>query len=80
MGYPSGRQAGWREPHKRREFVAALDAAATWPFGARSQQPTTPVVGFLASTSAGPSAERVRAFRQRLAETGFSEPRNVTIE
>jgi putative ABC transport system substrate-binding protein len=64
---------------RRREFVAALGTAAAWPLAARAQQPT-PVVGFLASTSAAPSAERVSAFRQGLAETGFIEPRDVAIE
>src|SRR5436190_8328502 len=65
---------------KRREFLGVLGgAAATWPFAARAQQ-ATPVVGFLRSTSLVPFASLGAALRQGLAEAGFVEGRNVTIE
>ena len=39
-----------------------------------------PVVGFLSSESPDGYADRVRAFRQGLSETGYVEGRNVAIE
>jgi putative tryptophan/tyrosine transport system substrate-binding protein len=66
---------------RRREFITLLGGAATWPFAAQAQQqPTTPVVGLLNHGSPDNSADRLRAFRQGLAETGFVEGRNLAIE
>jgi len=64
----------------RRKFLATLGSAAAWPLTAHAQQPATPVVGFLSSRSAEDSARSVAAFRQALAEAGYVEGRNVTIE
>jgi putative ABC transport system substrate-binding protein len=66
---------------KRREFITLLGgAAATWPFAARSQQGSVPVVGFLHSASAQSYEQQVKAFLAGLAKAGYVEGRDVAIE
>jgi putative ABC transport system substrate-binding protein len=68
---------------RRREFISLFSSAAAAslrPLGVRAQQSGAPVVGVLASASADPFADRIRAFRQGMAETGFVEGRNVSLE
>jgi hypothetical protein len=65
---------------RRRDFIALLGGAATWPLAARAQQRAMPVVGLLASGFPETSVNRVTAFRHGLNETGYVDGQNVAVE
>jgi putative ABC transport system substrate-binding protein len=65
----------------RREFIMLLGGTAVWPPAAQAQQPAMPVIGFLLNGApGGPLTNRLRVFRQGLAETGIVEGRDATSE
>src|SRR5262245_7749811 len=68
---------------RRREFIAALGAAAAWPLAARAQQGERVWrIGMLTSLLQGDSEEQARqaAFSKELQQKGWLEGRNLRIE
>ena len=62
---------------KRREFIAMLGGAVlAWPLAAEAQQQAVRVIGFLHMESFDLFADRLRAFRQGLSQTGHVESRS----
>jgi putative ABC transport system substrate-binding protein len=65
----------------RRVFIRVVaGSAVTWPFAARAQQPTLPVVGFVNFSSAKGYAPLSSAFLKGLSEAGYVDGRNVVVE
>src|SRR5215472_3542890 len=66
---------------KRREFITLLGGAGAWPLTARAQQAAIPVVGAVWAAQRNFATDRyTHAFRDGLAEMGFTDGRNVAIE
>ena len=64
---------------KRREFIAGLGGSAAWPLTAAGQQ-QKPIIGWLYTGPGVPARQAIDPFRRGLAEIGFLEGRDVTIE
>src|SRR5215469_14460402 len=65
----------------RRELLAALGGAATWPMAARAQQPgKLPTIGFLGVSTPSAFGQWITAFVLRLREHGWIEGSTVAIE
>jgi putative ABC transport system substrate-binding protein len=65
---------------RRREVIGIISGAAAWPFAARAQEATMPVIGVLHGVSAAQWTDRMAGFHRGLAEAGFQEGRNAAIE
>jgi putative ABC transport system substrate-binding protein len=66
---------------RRREFIKLLGGAtAGWPFSARAQPSTRPVIGFMSARSPDDTGLVLQAFLKGLGEAGFFDGQNVTIE
>jgi len=68
---------------KRREFIALLGGAATWPLAARAQQGERirrigALIGFAETDSYGQAS--ANAFRQGLKQLGWVEGRNIRVD
>jgi putative ABC transport system substrate-binding protein len=61
---------------RRRDFIAGLGSAATWPLTARAQ---LPVLGYLSAGTPDGDAPWVTGLRRGLDEGGYTEGRNVEI-
>src|SRR5512143_468154 len=67
------------ESMRRRAFISLLGSAPpAWPLATSAQQRNMPVIGYLTATSVVPAL--LDNFRKGLAEQGYVEGRNVTIE
>lgn len=65
---------------RRRDFIAlTCGAVGVWPTVALPQQSKVPAIGFLYAGSQA-TATLLAAFREGLADAGYVEGRNVTIE
>jgi putative ABC transport system substrate-binding protein len=67
---------------RRRDFISLVGGASAWPLTLHAQQAQqrVPTIGYLGTESPSLFARQVRAFNQGLAELGYDENRNVTIE
>jgi putative ABC transport system substrate-binding protein len=67
---------------RRRDFIFLGSMAAFWPLIALAQQTTTRTIGWLSVRSPDTKTETtiLAAFRDGLAQTGYVEGKNLTIE
>src|SRR5262245_59926964 len=63
---------------RRREFIGLLGGVTAWTLAARAQQTT--VIGYLYLGWSEPEATRRAFFHRGLAEGGYVDGRNVTID
>ena len=66
---------------RRRELIFSIGAAGLMQsLGARAEQTTTPVIGFLHSGSLSGREAQIATFREGLAASGYTEGKNLVIE
>ena len=68
------------DPLKRRDFIALLGSAATWPVAARAQHPALPVIGYLSSLTQADSVRFDVALRHGFSDMGYVEGQNISIQ
>src|SRR5258708_17442885 len=67
---------------RRRDFIAGIGGAVTWPLAARAQQPAGRVyrVGWLSIRSREQTLHFIKAFEEGLRSLGYRVGENVVIE
>ena len=66
---------------RRREFITLLGGAvAAWPLRVHAQQAPMPVIGYMSARAPDDSTHLLAAFRRGLAEGGYVEGQNLSIE
>jgi putative ABC transport system substrate-binding protein len=66
---------------RRREFITLVGGAvAAWPLAGRAERPAMPVVGFMGVAPRSETPHLFARFDQGLADAGYVEGKNLTIE
>jgi putative tryptophan/tyrosine transport system substrate-binding protein len=66
---------------RRREFMALVGGAVTWPCGALAQQPAKlPIIGYLGATTPDVAGHRTAALLERLRELGWIDDQTAKVE
>jgi hypothetical protein len=67
---------------KRREVIALIGGAATWPLAARAQQPVMPRVAVLMPYAESDSLAQtwLTAFMQAMQAVGWTDGRNIRVD
>src|SRR3712207_5892144 len=65
---------------RRRDFLILLGTAGAFLFGAEAQQRSTALVGYLNNGSEEESRDEIDLLREGLAEVGYREGHNLTID
>ena len=65
---------------RRRDIIAAFGGALAWALPSHAQTQAMPTIGYLGPEAPEPFASRLQAFREGLAEAGYTEGHNVAIE
>src|SRR5262249_6962387 len=65
---------------RRRDFIRIIAGATAWPFTARAEQPTTPVIGYYSFNPVASMPTLFAAFRSGLTEAGYTAGKTLRIE
>ena len=64
---------------RRRQFITLLGGVAAWPHATQAQSSTRPVIAYI-SAAISANSQTLLILRQALAEAGYVDGHNVTIE